>query len=183
MASDFGNKKNFLISGPPGIGKTTVITRVAKNLESECGGFYTTEVRMEGIRKGFKINTLDGMSGVLADVSLCNSPKVGKYGVNLEDIERIAVPSINKAVMTNKIVIIDEIGKMEILSPSFRCAVITALDSPRPVLGTIPEKGNRFLKSIRKREDVEIFIASLNNRDELPDLIVQRLRKFLSVNG
>lgn len=182
MASDFKIKKNFLITGPPGIGKTTVITKVAKTLESECGGFYTTEVRIKGIRKGFKIITLDGMSGILADVSLCNAPKVGKYGVNLEDIERIAVASIEKAMITKKIVIIDEIGKMEVLSPSFRCAVIAALDSSKLVVGTIPEKGDPFFNKIREREDVEILVVSFNNRDDLPDFILQRLRKFLSAD-
>ncbi|MDH7507933.1 MAG: NTPase [Methanomassiliicoccales archaeon] len=182
MASSSKIKKNFLITGPPGIGKTTVITKVAKTLENECGGFYTTEVRIKGIRKGFEIITLDGMSGILADVSLSNVPKVGKYGVNLEDIDQVAVASIRKAMMTKNIVIIDEIGKMEVLSPLFRSAVIAALDSPKPVIGTIAERGDPFFDAIREREDVEILVVSLGNRDDLPGFIIQRLRKFLSTD-
>ncbi|MEM2944210.1 MAG: NTPase [Methanomassiliicoccales archaeon] len=176
-----GLAKNILITGIPGVGKTTVIKKVVEKLGERCGGFYTEEIRSEGIRVGFKIVSLDGKTGVLASISLSGAPKVGKYGVNLQEINNIAVTSIAEAIRSEKIVVIDEIGKMEVLSPLFRSLVVLALDSQNVVIATVSEKGKEdFFDEIKMRSDVELYVATFENRDILPNIILNRLRNFLS---
>lgn len=171
-------KKNFLITSPPGTGKTTAIknfVNLAKN-KFKISGFITEEVRDKfGNRTGFKIITLDGKVGVLADVYLKSHNRVGKYGVNLKDIDDVAVPSIN---LDADIIVIDEIGKMECLSKNFIQKVFSALDSSKIVVGTIKEKGDEIINKIKSRNDVEIIKLTFENRDKIPHLIFEKVTKL-----
>jgi len=176
-------RKNLLLTGTPGIGKTTAIIRIAKALGKEGGGFYTEEVREGGERKGFRIVTIEGRTGVLAHVSLGSGPRVGRYRVNLSDLESVAVGSIYDAARSNKTVLVDEIGLMELLSPAFRTAVMAALDSPTAVVATIREKPEPFCDLIKKREDCDIIEITHANREEVPGMVLERLRKFISSRG
>lgn len=165
--------KNLLLSGPPRCGKTTVIMEVVKRLSrSNCGGFYTDEIKESGRRTGFSIHTLDGGKGTLSHVNIKGPPRVGRYGVNVADLERIGVPALMDAVRNRGLVIIDEIGKMELFSEKFREAVLLSLDSPVPVLGTIMESGNSFADAIKRRRDVTLIQVTTENRDSLPDRLV-----------
>ncbi len=171
-------KKNFLITSPPGTGKTTAIKNFV-NLSKDkfkISGFITEEVRDKfGNRTGFKIITLDGKVGVLADISLKSQNRVGKYGVNLKDINDIAVPSID---LEADIIVIDEIGKMECLSKNFIQRVFTALDSNKIVVGTIKEKGDEIINKIKSRDDVEIIKLTFENRDKIPLLIFEKITQL-----
>jgi len=168
--------KNILVAGKPRAGKTTLITEVIDNLrDKSIGGFYTQEIRKGGERKGFRIRTLDGKEGILAHKVTKSKYKVGSYGVNIEDLEGIGVVSIEVALKERDIVVIDEIGKMELYSKKFEEAVIRTLNSPKRVLATIPEHRNRFLNEIRRRNDVELVEITPNNRDLVVEDIVQRL--------
>jgi len=162
-------KKNILFTGRPGVGKTTVIMKLISGVEG-VDGFYTEEIREKGERKGFRIVTLRGKKGILAHKDLHSSYRVGKYGVNIEDLENIAGRSIILALSDDKkkIVLIDEIGRMELYSPKFQEAVIKALESPKRVIATIQDKHNRFTDAIRKREDVELIEVTSENRKRLP---------------
>ena len=165
--------KNLLLSGSPRCGKTTVIMEVVKHLsKSNCGGFYTGEIKESGRRTGFSINTLDGGKGTLSHVNIKGPPRVGRYGVNLADLERIAVPAVLEAVRNRRLVIIDEIGKMELFSEKFREAVLLSLDSPVPVLGTIMESNNPFADAVKRRQDVTLIQVTTENRGSLPDRLV-----------
>ena len=108
--------KNILVTGPPRCGKSTLIEKVILRIEKPMTGFFTREIKEKGKRVGFSIITLDGKKGVLAHQNIRSRCRVGKYGVNLDDIDRIAVPSIIP-MKPDEIVLIDEIGKMECLSP------------------------------------------------------------------
>ncbi|MCK5547518.1 MAG: NTPase, partial [Thermoplasmata archaeon] len=162
---------NILLTGFPGCGKTTVIMKVLERLEGEPRGFYTEEVREEGHRTGFVIRTLGGRTAALADIGLKSRYMVGKYGVNIENIDRVAVPSIS-GTGPGITVVIDEIGKMECFSKEFRAAVIDALDGENIVLGTIARRGDRFIEDIKSRKDVTIFEVNQRTRDALPEKIL-----------
>ncbi len=168
--------RNVLLTGKPGIGKTTLIRKVINLLGEKAGGFYTEETREGGARAGFKIKTLDGREGVLADKEMNSSYRVGKYGVNIEDIEEVAVPSVQMALGEKEIVVIDEIGKMELYSKKFQEAVIEALDSSKPVVATIGAQHHEFLDRIKARNDVELLTITHANRDSLAEAIVQKVK-------
>lgn len=159
-------RKNILFTGTPGCGKTTLIEKIVRRIKRPCTGFFTREIRETGRRVGFSINTLDGKQGVLAHQEIKNRDRVGRYGVNLEDIDRIAVPSMVPA-SEHVLVVIDEIGKMECYSRLFQDTLIRILDSGNPVLGSIALIGNSFIEGIKKRKDILLIRVLGNNRDTL----------------
>jgi len=169
-------RKNILFTGRPGVGKTRVIMNLISGLEG-VGGFYTEEMRQKGERKGFRIVTLRGKKGILAHKDLKSPYRVGKYGVNIEDLENIAGESITLALNDDKkkIVLIDEIGRMELYSPKFQQAVIEALSSSKRVIGTLQGRHNKFTDAIREREDVEIIEVTLENRNRLPKELKEKI--------
>lgn len=132
-------------------------------------GFFTSEIREKGQRVGFSIETLHGKKGILAHINNKGPIKVGRYGVNIEDINRIAVPSM-VCSRPYEIVVIDEIGKMECLSRLFKKTLLDVLDSDHPVIGSIAIKGDPFIRKIKERNDVELIQVSEKNRDTLTDL-------------
>jgi nucleoside-triphosphatase len=168
--------KNIILTGPPRVGKTTVIRAVISKLVDRCAGFYTEEILEEDQRAGFKLITCSKGNCVLAHKDIKGHYHVGKYGVNLECVEDYGVPSIKKGINKEQIIIIDEIGKMEILSRPFRLAVLDALDSKCPVIGTMLFKRHPFYDKIRARKDVEILEVTEANRDSLPDMVIQKLQ-------
>ena len=159
---------NILVTGPPRCGKSTLIERVVGRLQKPMTGFFTREMRQGGKRVGFSITTLDGKAGVLAHQDTKSRFRVGKYGVNLEHIDQIAVPSMLPA-KTDTIVVIDEIGKMECFSSLFRQTLVKVLDSDNSVIGSIALKGGKFIQKIRERSDVLLVHVTEKNRDELVD--------------
>ena len=165
--------KNIFVTGPPGCGKSTVIEKLLARIEKPATGFFTREIREKGRRTGFSITTLDGKKGLLAHENVKSRLKVGKYGVNLQDIDEIAVPSM-MPVRAGDIVVIDEVGKMECFSSLFRETLIKVIDSDRPVIGSIAQKGDKFIQEIRARDDVLLVPLTKKNRDA-PELISQLL--------
>jgi nucleoside-triphosphatase len=168
-------KKNILVTGRPGCGKTTLVERVASALGGSAGGFTSTEIRSSRGRVGFAIKTLDGKEGVLAHVSHKSSHRVGRYHVNVGDIDAVAVPAIEDAVQAGKIVVIDEIARMELFSSAFRTAVINALESPCRLLGAIQARRDAFLDKIRARPDVSLITITPQNRDSLARELTREL--------
>ncbi len=123
------------------------------------------------------MRTLDGGKGHLAHQDIRSRFHIRRYGVSIENIETIAVPSITP--VSRNVIILDEIGKMECFSEVFRQAALHALDSPNIVVGTITFGGDDFLLGIKKREDIEIHEVTLDNRDLLPDLIARKIAELL----
>ena len=111
--------RNILFTGLPGCGKSTIIEKIVQRINRPSTGFFTREIRDKGRRVGFSITTLDGQQGILAHIDIRSHIRVGRYGVNIRDIEKIAVPSM-RPENDNVILVVDEIGKMECLSGLFR---------------------------------------------------------------
>ena len=166
----------ILLTGRPGCGKTTLIRRVLEQYPRDAGGFYTQEIREGGIRKGFEIITLVGERGILAHVDIISSQRVGKYKLDLDTFERLAIPAVQGAVERGALVVIDEIGPMEIRSKVFREVVMQAIQSGAKVLGTIVKRSIPFTDGIKGMEGVEVIEVTLDNRREMEMAIVDMLR-------
>lgn len=157
---------NILVTGQPGIGKTTLIQKVVHSCDNTAG-FYTQEIRKDGRRIGFAIKTMDGKSGILAHINIDSPFKVSKYKVNIPDIENICVPSID---LDADVIVIDEIGKMELYSESFKQKVLKALETKK-VVATIMKRKHPFCDTIKEREDTKIYTVTKENRDRLVKII------------
>ena len=170
-------KKNILLTGPPRSGKSTLIEAVIGRIKEPVTGFFTREVREGGERVGFSINTVEGREGILAHKSVRSRYRVGRYGVNLKDIEDIAVPAMIPS-MHEEIVVIDEIGKMECFSRLFRETLSQVLDSSNRVLGSIALRGDAFIEAIKLREDVMVVEVTSQNRAILVSQLLDTLKAF-----
>jgi nucleoside-triphosphatase len=166
--------KNILLTGPPRCGKSTVIEKIVDQIQRPVIGFFTREIKEKGRRVGFSIINLDGREGVLAHEDSKSRVRVGKYGVDGDELDRIAVPAMIPSE-PDEIVIVDEIGKMECVSPLFRETLIKTLESANPVIGSIAQKGNPFIEKIKGRKDVLLVSVSEKNRDSLPSFLLERI--------
>ncbi len=164
----------FLLTGRPGVGKTTIIQTVVARLGMSAGGFYTEEIRERGRRTGFRLVALDGATGVLASVNISSPYRVGKYGVHLHDLERVGVNALWRAIEQPdvSVVVVDEIGKMELFSSSFREAVLAALGSPKAVLATIMARSQPWVDALKARPDATLVEVTPANRQALPGEIL-----------
>jgi len=162
--------KNILLTGKPRCGKSTLIERIVRQSSMPMTGFFTREIREAGRRLGFRIVTLDGKEGILAHVKIDSPIRLGKYRVNLGDLDGIAVPAMIPMI-PEQIVVIDEIGKMECCSNRFRTTLEQTLDSPNRVIASIALKGDAFIRKIKGRSDVALILVSEQNRDTLADCL------------
>ena len=163
--------KNILICGPPGVGKTTLIKKILENINLRAGGFYTEEIEENSRRVGFKIISLDNQKGILAHISVKGMKRVGRYGVNIYDLENIGVKSLSQALRDDDLIIIDEIGKMEVFSEEFKEKVLDCLNSEKFVLATIGIGGDKFISNIKRRDDIILFKVTKENRNKLIEII------------
>lgn len=170
-------KKNIFLTGAPSSGKTTVIKKIIAKLGFAANGFCTEEEKKGDKRIGFRMKTLDGKVAYLAHQDIKSDFHIRRYGVSIENIETIAVPSITP--VGHNIIILDEIGKMECFSPTFKQAVTNALDSPNIVIGTITFGGDDFILKVKQRTDIVIYEVTHENRDLLPDLIQKEVSILL----
>ena len=172
--------KNILLTGAPGVGKTTLLRGVLERLDRPCGGFFTREVRdADGRRAAFELVTLGGQTGLLAQLDLQSPWRVGRYGVTLKALEALAVPAIFAAARAGQVVVIDEIGPMEFFSEHFCAAVQEALDNAPVVLGTIVQRSTPLGNRIKTRSDVQLIEVTCRNRDRLSESVLAALKEAL----
>ena len=173
------------VTGAPGCGKTTLIRRVVEELQERLniGGIYTEEIREGGARKGFAIiDIATGRRGILAHVDLSSGPRMGKYRVNLRDIEGIAIPAIEEAWQHGDLVVIDEIAPMELKSPKFVETVARLLKSTKHMLFAIHRRADHPLLQ-RVREEFCVYEVTPANRERLVGEIVTAFTVGERTNG
>lgn len=161
---------NLLITGLPRSGKTTLIKKIlaVDSIGKKASGFFTEEFRKEGKRIGFHIITVpERKKGVLSQKGLPSPYRVGRYGVSVDVLEELGCQAILQALDTKNIIIVDEIGKMELFSEKFRKVLIEALNSPKKVLATIMERPNAYADGIKKRPDVRLLSLTRENFGEV----------------
>jgi nucleoside-triphosphatase len=164
------------------VGKTSLVIRALDGLPPETAcGFVTRELRRDGQRVGFAVETLAGESAVLAHVDVRSPHRVGRYRVDLAAFESVALPAIDPTRVTASLIVIDEIGKMECFSDRFRDLVVAALGSDRAVLATIALRGNRFIEGLKARPETTLLRVNQQNRDQLVEQVVGWVREVLTV--
>lgn len=186
--------RHVALMGPPGVGKTTFIKKVVGRLQEgglTCQGFYTEEVRQEGSRTGFDVVTLEGQRGILSRVSPEDSvrqgPRVGKYAVDVANFESLALPALHTELSRPAVLVLDEVGKMEMLSDDFVKGVRQAISSPSStILATIPiPKGKPIplVEEIRRNHSFLVVHLTRSNRDDptLQEKIMNILRASLKI--
>jgi nucleoside-triphosphatase len=171
--------ETFLLSGRSGVGKTTALKEILAQLSCRAGGFFTEELREGRIRHGYRIVTLDGQDALLADVGILSTARVSRYGVDIYRLEQVGVRALELALTQSDLVVIDEIGKMELLSGRFRAVVERAVDSELPVLGTVMLAAEPWLDTLKARPRVHTWVLSGANRRRVKDEVVARLRRSL----
>lgn len=166
----------LLITGSPGTGKTTLIRAVVAGLTCKAAGFFTEEIREGGERVGFRVSALDGRVGLLAHVRAVKGPRVGRYRVDVPAFEAVGVAALEAATAGADLIVVDEIGKMELCSPRFVPALEAAFASRKPILGTILQSPHPWIDALKRRPGVELYRLTGRNREDLKDALLARLR-------
>jgi len=166
----------LLLTGPPRSGKTTVVKRLVERLRSrgiKAGGMMTSETSESGVRTGFEISDIStGRVGVLASTSGGPGPRVGKYTVSLVDLEDVGVGAIERALSDSEIIVIDEVGPMELTSRAFVNAVEKALVSVKPLVMTVHWRANHpLLGRVRREGSRALYEVTPESREALPAVL------------
>ena len=166
----------ILLTGLPGCGKTTAIKTIVANCScAKVAGFYTQEIRQNGVRKGFQWKRLDGAVGTLAHVDIKGRFKVGKYGVDVDSYEKLVVPIVDVERTDAELFVFDEIGKMECFSEKFIAAVRRLFASDKSVLATVARKGTGLIRDVKNYPGVKLFNLTKENREKVISDISQEL--------
>ena len=140
-------------------------------MKGEAGGFYTEEIRSRGVREGFRLVTLDGQSAILSHINIHSPYLVSKYGVDIDSLDRVGVSALHQAAQQCGLVVIDEIGKMELFSANFRDAVLQIISGGKRVLGTIMLNPHPWADAIKRQPQVKLIeVTRYNHHQVLEEL-------------
>ena len=170
---------NLLITGRPRVGKTTLIQKLAQHLGNKAAGFTTGEIREGGNRVGFSITSLSGEEGILARVGIKSSYTLGRYGIDIDAMDRVGTASLTRALEdpTVEWIVVDEVGKMEEYSKEFKRVMLMALDSPKNVIATIRLHDSEYTKAIKARDDAELIHLTVPEREAAYHKLTEAMRR------
>ena len=165
-----------VLTGELGSGKSTALIRAVNLLKSRgllIGGVTSREHRNEGTRVGFDLEDIaTGNRGVLASLTTNVGPRLGRYRVNLRDLSDIAATALISTIKGSDVIVCDEIGPMELLSPEFRRAVKAILESRKPLIVVVHKKLNDpAILDVKNSPRSLVFDVNEENRDSLPNMI------------
>ena len=164
----------IFLTGNPRCGKSTILMKIIDILKGKglkVRGFITPEIRVREDRIGFKVVDIHSNDeGILASINQKTGPRVGRYRVNLDGFERVALKALNFAVKDCDIVCIDELGTMELLSQKFKEKIKKILELEKPVIVTL----HRNLVNKYKNYGKIIYITP-ENREKMPERIIDLL--------
>ncbi len=169
-------KQVYLLTGRPGTGKTSIIKQIVAGRKGKAGGFYTEEIRSRGVREGFRLVTLDGHSAILAHINIHSPYRVSKYGVDIDGLDKVGVSALNQAAEKCDLIVIDEIGKMEMFSDNFRQVVLKVIDSGKRVLGTIMLNPNPWADALKLKPQVNLVEVTRYNHHQILNELLQWLK-------
>jgi len=170
--------KNLFIAGSRGVGKTMLLREVTLAKKERIGGFYTEHIMSGRMRKGFMIRTFDGQERMLAATGLKSSHQLGKYGVDLNALENVGVPALKLALESKDLIVIDEIGSMEMMSERFRITLLECLTSTKPILATIRASSQPFSDQVKKFADTQTLLLTKSNYAS----VKQQVRKWIETH-
>jgi nucleoside-triphosphatase len=170
-------KPVYLLTGRPGTGKTSIIKQAIAGIKGVVCGFYTEEIRSRGVRQGFRLVTLDGQTAILAHVNFKSPYRVSKYGVDIESLDKVGVSALTRQECD--LVVVDEIGKMELFSPRFRETVQDVINSGKKVLGTIMLNPSPYADAIKRQPQVTLITVTRGNSQQ----VLEELRGWLTQGG
>jgi len=174
----------IFLTGRPGVGKTSVLTRAIDILKAKgnaIGGMISREFREHKVRVGFEIVDLGtGRKGWLAHINQPTGPRVGKYRVNLRDLNTIGVSSLHNAIEEADIIVVDEIGPMELFSSEFKEIVMRGINSKKPMIGTIHSRAyDSLINAIKAKKDTKILEVTPENRAYLHTILVDEIHQYI----
>jgi len=156
------------VTGNPGVGKTTLVLRVVEGVPLKCGGMVTLEIRKVGRRVGFSVrDILTGKEGVLAHLHLTQGPRMGRYRINLKDLDEVGAAAIERALEEADLVVVDEVGPMELHSPRFIRAVERALEADKHLLVTVHRRSNHHLAYLVRHRVDRYIRLTVSNRERM----------------
>lgn len=168
--------KNLILISRKWRNRTGVISRLIPELKKSpvrAEGFYTEDIFENRKRVGYLTKTLQGESRILAKSGLPSELCVDRFGVDLQTVETLVVPAIETALRSADLLIMGQIGKMEIASPRFRDITRQALNSPLKIIATVPNYPLKFLNEIRNRPDVLLVEITKENENYWPEAILK----------
>ncbi len=171
----------ILVTGLPGSGKTTLVAGLLERLPDKTGiaGFITREIRDKGTRLGFELMSPNGRRAVFSHVEFKTPYRVGKYRVDLPSFENF-LESVRFFAPETRLVVIDEIGKMECLSEKFREIVLQLVSAPGHLLATIAWRGTPFIERIKSSPGTQLFELTPANRDRLHSELLKKVKDLFS---
>lgn len=178
-------KRLLFLTGSPGVGKTSVLLKVVEALMAKgysVGGMVSREIRSCGTRIGFEILDLRSHErGWLAHVNQRRGPRIGRYRVNIDGLNAVGVRAIAEAIENSDVVVVDEIGPMELFSERFKETVERAIKSGKLVIGTVHWRvKDSLIDEVRSRGDAEVITVTYENRGALHETVIKKALDFLS---